>query len=315
MSDIKNRYDFALIFDVKDGNPNGDPDAGNLPRVDPETGEGLVTDVCLKRKVRNYVLLTRKEEASFGIFVKEKAILNNLIADAYADAGIDLTAAPKDEKDDKKRNDKGKGQGSEVDKARAQMCRDYYDVRTFGAVMSTGANAGQVRGPVQMTFARSVEPVVSLEHSITRCAVATEAEAEKQMGDNRTMGRKTTVPYGLYVGYGFVSPAFANQTGFSESDLKLFWEALQNMFEHDRSAARGLMGTCKLVVFKHDSALGNAPARKLFDAIKIKKSQNCGERPARSFADYDVVIEGTEKRENGTVGLAQCPGVEVLELM
>jgi CRISPR-associated protein Csd2 len=305
MSEIKNRYDFALIFDVKDGNPNGDPDAGNLPRVDPETGEGLVTDVCLKRKVRNYVLLTRKEEASFGIFVKEKAILNNLIADAYTDAGIDLIAAPKDEKDGKKRNDKGKGQGSEVDKARSQMCRDYYDVRTFGAVMSTGANAGQVRGPVQMTFARSVEPVVSLEHSITRCAVATEAEAEKQMGDNRTMGRKTTVPYGLYVGYGFVSPAFAAQTGFSESDLEIFWEALQNMFEHDRSAARGLMGTCKLIVFKHDSALGNAPARKLFDAIKIKKSENCGERPARSFADYDVVIDRAEIPS----------GVEVLELM
>lgn len=315
MSDLKNRYDFALIFDVKDGNPNGDPDAGNLPRVDPETGEGLVTDVCLKRKVRNYVLLTRKEEASFGIFVKEKAILNNLIADAYADAGIDLTAAPKDEKDGKKRNDKGKGQGAEVDKARAQMCRDYYDVRTFGAVMSTGANAGQVRGPVQMTFARSVDPVVSLEHSITRCAVATEAEAEKQMGDNRTMGRKTTVPYGLYVGYGFVSPAFANQTGFSESDLELFWEALQNMFEHDRSAARGLMGTCKLVVFKHDSALGNAPARKLFDAIKIKKSENCGERPARSFADYDVKIDGQEAPTGSVLTLANCPGVEVRVLM
>ncbi|MBR4977265.1 MAG: type I-C CRISPR-associated protein Cas7/Csd2 [Thermoguttaceae bacterium] len=316
MSDIKNRYDFALIFDVKDGNPNGDPDAGNLPRVDPETGEGLVTDVCLKRKVRNYVLLTRKEEASFGIFVKEKAILNNLIDGAYEKLGIDTEAAiDSDGKARDLKKNKGKAQGSEVEKGRKQMCRDYYDVRTFGAVMSTGANAGQVRGPVQMTFARSVEPVVSLEHSITRCAVATEAEAEKQMGDNRTMGRKTTVPYGLYVGYGFVSPAFANQTGFSESDLELFWEALQNMFEHDRSAARGLMGTCKLVVFKHDSALGNAPARKLFDAIKIKKSQNCGERPARSFADYDVVIEGTEKRENGTVGLAQCPGVEVLELM
>ena len=193
------------------------------------------------------------------------------------------------------------------------MCRDYYDVRTFGAVMSTGANAGQVRGPIQMTFARSVDPVVTLEHSITRCAVATEAEAEKQMGDNRTMGRKTTVPYGLYVGYGFVSPAFAAQTGFSESDLEIFWEALQNMFEHDRSAARGLMGTCKLVVFKHDSALGNAPARKLFDAIKIKK--NCGERPARSFADYDVVIGGQEAPAGSVLTLQDCPGVEVLVMM
>ena len=314
MTDIKNRYEFALIFDVKDGNPNGDPDAGNLPRLDPETGEGLVTDVCLKRKVRNYVQLTRQEAETFGIFIKEQdQTLNDLIDAAYgADKlNLDLNAAPKSKEDGSKRKKKGEAQGSEIKAGREQMCRDYYDIRTFGAVLSTGANAGQVRGPVQMTFARSVEPIVPLEHSITRCVVTNPKDKDKE----RTMGRKTTVPYGLYVGYGFVSPAFANQTGFSESDLAIFWEALQNMFEHDRSAARGLMGTCKLVVFKHDSALGNAPARKLFDSIKIKKSENCGERSARSFADYDVVIEGTEKRENGTVGLAQCPGVEVLELM
>ena len=193
MSEIKNRYDFTLIFDVKDGNPNGDPDAGNLPRIDPENGQGLITDVCLKRKVRNYVYLAKHDEAPFEIFVKEKAILNNLIDDAYTELGINLKAAPKDETDGKKRAKEGKGQGSEVESARQQMCKTYFDIRTFGAVMTTGANAGQVRGPVQFTFARSVDPVSPLEHSITRCAVATPEEAEKQSGDNRTMGRKNTI--------------------------------------------------------------------------------------------------------------------------
>ena len=285
---IKNRYDFLLVFDVKDGNPNGDPDAGNLPRLDAETGQGLVTDVCLKRKVRNYVQLTRHDKPGYGIFVKEKAILNQQIEMAYADLGIDLEKPPADSADGKKRNKEGQGQGGEVQKARDKMCADFFDIRTFGAVMSTGANAGQVRGPVQLTFARSVDPVVTLEHSITRMAVATEAEAEKQSGDNRTMGRKNTVPYGLYVAQGFVSPALAAQTGFSGEDLAALWDALANMFEHDRSAARGLMSTQKLIVFKHDSALGNAHAHELFKAVKIAKKAEV-EVP-RDFADYEVTL-------------------------
>lgn len=301
---IKNRYDFMLIFDVKDGNPNGDPDAGNLPRVDPETGQGLVTDVCLKRKVRNYVHLTKELAAPYNIFVKEKAILNDLIEGAYNDLGIDLTKPPVDEKDGKKRTTVNKGQGSEIERARMQMCQTYYDIRTFGAVMSTGANAGQVRGPVQITFARSVDPVVSLEHSITRCAVATKAEAEKQSGDNRTMGRKNTVSYGLYRACGFISPALAHQTGFTSDDLDLLWESLKNMFEYDHSAARGMMSTCKLIVFKHASALGNAPSGALFDRVSIKRKEE-KETPARSFSDYVVKID--------KAGLPD--GIEILEIV
>ena len=286
---IKNRYDFALIFDVQDGNPNGDPDAGNLPRVDAESGQGIVTDVCLKRKVRNYVQMTQDPIKGYDVFVKEKAVLNRLIEGGYKSVGIDLEKVPTDEKDGKKRNEKGVGQGSEVDKARTQMCAAFFDVRTFGAVMSTGANAGQVRGPVQLTFGRSVDPVVTLEHCITRMAVTTEADSEKQSGDNRTMGRKNTVPYGVYVSHGFVSAHLANQTGFNEDDLTLLWTALANMFEHDRSAARGLMSTQKLVVFKHDSALGNAPAHKLFERVSLKKMDDA--KPARSFADYALTID------------------------
>ncbi len=286
---LANRYDFVLVFDVQDGNPNGDPDAGNLPRLDAETGQGIVTDVCLKRKVRNFVQMTKAGQPGFDIFVKEKAILNQAISGAYAALAIDLDKEPTDAKDGKKRNTKGQGQGGEVDKARQQMCQAHFDIRTFGAVMSTGANAGQVRGPVQMTFGRSVDPIVTLEHSITRMAVATEAEAEKQSGDNRTMGRKNTVPYGLYVAHGFVSAHLANQTGFDEDDLKLLWEALVNMFEHDRSAARGLMSTRKLVVFKHDSALGQAPAHALFERVKIARKDLA--RPARAYADYSVAID------------------------
>ncbi len=282
---IKNRYDFMLVFDVKDGNPNGDPDAGNLPRVDAETGEGLVTDVCLKRKVRNFVQLTKVGEKGYDIFVKEKAILNREIEGAYAKLGIDLESDK--DSDGKKRKGKS-GQGTEVDKARKQMCSDFFDIRTFGAVMSTGANAGQVRGPVQLTFARSVDPVVTLEHSITRMAVATEAEAEKQGGDNRTMGRKNTVPYGLYVAYGFVSPALAEQTGFSEEDLDVLWQALSQMFEHDHSAARGLMSTEKLIIFKHDSTLGSARAKDLFNLIKIEKKRDV--LVPRKFEDYNVTM-------------------------
>lgn len=296
-TELKNRYDFMLVFDVKDGNPNGDPDAGNLPRVDSETGEGLVTDVCLKRKVRNYVQLTKGTEAGYDIFVKEKAILNKEIEKAYADLSIDLSKPPVDAVDGKKRNKEGQGQGGEVQQARAKMCETYFDIRTFGAVMSTGANAGQVRGPVQITFARSVDPVVTLEHSITRMAVATEAEAEKQSGDNRTMGRKNTVPYGLYVAYGFVSPALAAQTGFSEEDLKILWTALVNMFDQDHSAARGMMATQKLIIFKHDSALGNAPSHKLFDLVKIAKKDDVV--VPRKFADYEVVVPKKEDLPSG----------------
>lgn len=285
---LNKRYDFIILFDVKDGNPNGDPDAGNLPRVDAETGHGLVTDVCLKRKVRNYISLKFNDQPPYGIFIREKAILNNIIEQAYHKLDIDLEKPPADPADGKKRNKAGKGQGSEIEKARRFLCQNFYDIRTFGAVMTTGPNAGQVRGPVQFTFARSVDPVVSLEHSITRMAVATEAEAEKQGGDNRTMGRKFTVPYGLYRACGFVSAPLAEQTGFSEKDLELLWEALENMFEHDRSAARGLMGTRKLFVFEHDSKMGNAPVQKLFDAITVKRKDIS--TPARDFNDYTVLV-------------------------
>jgi CRISPR-associated protein Csd2 len=285
---LQHRFDFILVFDVQDGNPNGDPDAGNLPRIDPETGHGLVTDVCLKRKVRNYVLLNKNAATGFDIFVKEKAVLNRLIHGAYSDCQIDLDAKPKNAADGEKRKDKGVGQGSEVDQARKKMCEAYYDVRTFGAVMSTGANAGQVRGPVQLTFSRSIDPIVPLEHSITRMAVATEEEAEKQSGDNRTMGRKATVPYGIYVCRGFVSPSLANQTGFGDADLALLWEALEKMFENDRSAARGLMSTRKLFVFQHESLLGNARAADLFDRIAIKRKE--GVEAPRAFTDYVVQV-------------------------
>ncbi len=279
MSDqISNRYDFVLFFDVKDGNPNGDPDAGNLPRVDPETGHGLVTDVCLKRKVRNYVQLSKGQESGYDIFIKEKAILNTLIDRAHDQEEV-----------------KSKEKGEKTEAARKFMCKTYYDVRSFGAVMSTGKNAGQVRGPVQLTFARSVDQVVPLEHSITRMAVATEAEAEKQQGDNRTMGRKFTIPYGLYRCHGFISAPFAAQTGFKEDDLNLFWEALMNMFEHDRSAARGQMSTRKLIVFKHDSNMGSAPAHKLFDMVKTETKAN----PVRDFSGYEISVPAQSDMPQG----------------
>lgn len=275
---IQNRYDFMLLFDVKDGNPNGDPDAGNMPRVDPETGNGLVTDVCLKRKVRNYVQLAKGESAGYGIFIKEKAILNNLIDEAHEQKDVS-----------------SKEKGAKTDAAREYMCNRYFDVRTFGAVMSTGKNAGQVRGPVQLTFARSTNQVVPLEHSITRMAVATEAEAEKQKGDNRTMGRKFTIPYGLYRCHGFISAPLAAQTGFNEEDLALFWQALTSMFEHDRSAARGQMETRRLVVFKHDSKLGNAPAHELLDMIAVSERMS----PPRDFAHFDVSVPGQSRMPQG----------------
>ena len=269
MAEINNRIDFVYLFDVQDGNPNGDPDAGNLPRVDAETGMGLVTDVCLKRKVRNYVQVSKDLSDGYDIFIKEKAVLNSEIDKAH------------DDEDVKKAKDKTAA-------ARLFMCKNYYDIRTFGAVMSTGKNAGQVRGPIQFTFARSIDPIATAEHSIPRMAVATEKEAEKQNGDNRTMCSKATVPYGPYVCHGFISASLAKQTGFSEEDLELFFEALKNMFDVDRSAARGLMSAQKLIVFRHDSVLGNAPANKLFDLVKIKKNT---EAAPRSFSDYVVSID------------------------
>ena len=269
MSELKNRIDFVYIFDVQDGNPNGDPDAGNLPRVDAETGMGLVTDVCLKRKVRNYVQTAKGQTDGYDIFIKEKAVLNNLIKIAYDDTEV-RTA-----------NDT-------TEAARQFMCKKYFDIRTFGAVMTTGKNAGQVRGAIQLTFARSVDSIATAEHSITRMAVTTDEESKKQSGGNRTMGRKATVPYGLYVCHGFISANLAQQTGFSEEDLQLFWDALKNMFDFDRSAARGLMSAQKLIVFKHDSPLGNAPANKLFDLVKVEKV--CDGAP-RSFHDYVVSVD------------------------
>lgn len=287
---VKNRYDFILFFDVQDGNPNGDPDAGNLPRIDAETGKGLVTDVCLKRKVRNYVQLTQNEKAGYDIFIKEKAILNNSIAKARQDERVEAKGKPADK----------------TAQARAIMCENFFDVRTFGAVMSTGENAGQVRGPVQFTFGRSVDPIVTLEHSITRMAVATEAEAESQGGDNRTMGRKYTVPYGLYRAHGFISASLAADTKFSEEDLLLFWQALQNMFDHDHSAARGLMAVRKVIIFKHDSALGNAPAHKLFELVVNPKLKD-ESKPPREFTDYQEIVVPSENE------LPQNVTVEVIE--
>ncbi|NLL52706.1 MAG: type I-C CRISPR-associated protein Cas7/Csd2 [Peptococcaceae bacterium] len=347
-NEIKNRYDFVFFFDVKDGNPNGDPDAGNLPRIDAETGHGLVTDVCIKRKIRNYVGLIKEFKEPYDIYIKEKAVLGRAHVKAFTELGITLgeetrNEIPKelvddfysldylpdgltlDEYDEKTflivspdadvklikaeikeiqttkamqkfinqvlSNVKArKPTSEEMDDGRQWMCSQYYDIRTFGAVMAlkSAPNCGQVRGPVQLTFARSVDPIVTLEYSITRMAVATEAEAEKQGGDNRTMGRKFTVPYGLYRAHGFVSAPLAEQTGFSKDDLNLLWEALDNMFEHDRSAARGLMGTRKVIVFEHSSKMGNAPVQKLFDTISVKRIDE--KKPARDFSDYEIII-------------------------
>lgn len=279
---IENRYDFVILFDVKDGNPNGDPDAGNMPRLDAETGHGIVTDVSLKRKVRNYVEVAKQGNEPYAIFIKEKSVLNRTIDQVYSKLGVEFKPV-------KNENEKSKQVSSEKrDEARRYLCANYFDIRAFGAVMSTGANAGQVRGPVQLTFGRSIDPVVALEHSITRMAVTTEKESKEQDGDNRTMGRKYTVPYGLYRAYGFVSASLANQTGFKDSDLELLWVALENMFENDRSSARGMMSTRKLIVFKHSSKLGNAPAQILFDAVHIRKIGL--DIIPRNFSDYEVSI-------------------------
>ena len=279
---LENRYDFVLLFDVKDGNPNGDPDAGNLPRIDAETGRGLVTDVCLKRKVRNFISLNKGDKPPHDIYIKEKAVLIETHEKAFIAVGAEAEL----------KKEKGrKGTSETVEKARQWICANFFDVRTFGAVMSLNINCGQVRGPVQLTFARSVDPIVPQEHSITRMAVATKKEAEKQEGDNRTMGRKHTVPYGLYVAHGFISAHLAQQTGFSEEDLKLFFTALEQMFEHDRSAARGEMSTRGLYVFKHENMLGKAHANQLFARVKVTLKDKT--KPPRDFSDYAVEVDET----------------------
>lgn len=273
---ITHRYDFALLFDVINGNPNGDPDAGNSPRIDPETGHGFVSDVCLKRKIRNFVTLARRNAdgspmPGYDIYVKEKGVLNLQHQRAYDALGLKSDA-------------KGAEKAGQIDKTRAWMCQQFFDIRMFGAVMSTEINCGQVRGPVQFAFARSVDPIVSLEQAVTRMAVTNERDIDKE----RTMGRKEIVPYGLYVAHGFISPHLAADTGFSSDDLALLWQALQMMFEHDRSAARGEMSSRRLVVFEHESMLGNAPAHRLFESVGI--TRNDPTSPARAFADYTVTV-------------------------
>jgi CRISPR-associated protein Csd2 len=316
MTALTQRHDFILIFDVTNGNPNGDPDSGNMPRMDPETGHGLVSDVSLKRKIRNYVDLARTGQDGHHIYVQESSILNDQHRKAYralrpGDAKVDKDAKlnPKDD--------------AEAIKLRDFMCANFFDVRTFGAVMSTGVNCGQVKGPVQITFATSVEPIMPAEISITRMAATNEAEKkQKAEGDdsadrkeNRTMGRKHIVPYGVYVAYGFISAKFAERTGFSEADMALLTEALSSMFEHDHSAARGQMSTRKLILFRHDNALGNAPAHQLFDIVKVGRSVDGEYRaidarldnltPARKFSDYAVQIDR-----------ASLPaGVEIIEVL
>ncbi|WP_062374248.1 type I-C CRISPR-associated protein Cas7/Csd2 [Halomonas sp. KX33721] len=274
MTAIANRYEFVLLFDVTNGNPNGDPDAGNLPRLDPETNQGLITDVCLKRKIRNYVALEKEHDAGYAIYMQEKSVLNNQHKKAYEALDIkpESKKLPKD-----------------AEKARQVtewMCNNFFDVRTFGAVMTTEVNSGQVRGPVQVAFASSIDPVIPMEVSITRMAVTNEKDLEKE----RTMGRKHIIPYGLYRVHGYVSAKLAERTGFSEEDLALLWRSLINMFEHDRSAARGEMSARKLVVFKHDHPMGNAPAHVLFDSVHVQRVTGEEDTPARHYSDYQVSI-------------------------
>lgn len=321
MTPLTRRHDFVLVFEVTNGNPNGDPDAGNLPRLDPETNHGLVSDVSLKRKLRNYIELAREGVEGHHIYVQEGAILNEKHRKAYVALRADDAKAAKEAKEAKRLNPKDDAEAKQL---RDWMCRNFFDVRTFGAVMSTGINCGQVKGPVQLSFARSVEPILPVEVSITRMAATNEAEKKKRdegddgdsRTDNRTMGRKHVVPYGLYVAHGFISAKFAERTGFSEADLDLLFEALINMFEHDRSAARGEMATRKLVVFSHDNPLGNAPAHALFDRVRIGRAVDGEIRalddrglgnlpPARKFSDYVVSIDRTELPQ----------GVEIRELV
>lgn len=274
---IRNRYDFVILFDVENGNPNGDPDAGNMPRIDPETGLGLVTDVCLKRKIRNYVEIVREGEPGYGIYIKDSVPLNRSDARAYEYLGVtDVKKAKKDDPDLDR-------------KIRDFMCRNFYDIRTFGAVMTTfvkaALNCGQVRGPVQLGFARSVDPIVPQEVTITRVAIAKESDAEVKSTE---MGRKYIVPYGLYRAEGFVSANLARKTtGFSEDDLALLWQAIIHMFDEDRSAARGKMAVRELIVFRHSGELGDAPAYKLFDAVQVKRTVDV----PRRYQDYEVTVD------------------------
>lgn len=287
---MNNRYDFVYLFDCRDGNPNGDPDAANAPRIDPQDMHGLVSDVCLKRKVRNFALLAKEGAPGYGIFVQQGSVLNDRIAEAHKLLGHDV-----DPKSEKK-----KASREQVGAARAAMCKRFFDVRTFGAVMSTGANAGQVRGPVQLSFSRSVDPILPLDLSITRMAVT---EAKEADSPNQTMGRKNLIPYGLYRCHGFISAHLARETGFNDDDLALLWQALTQMFDHDRSASRGTMAPQKLVVFKHQSALGNAPAHKLFERVGVQRKS--GTPVARAFSDYE-----------STVNKSDLPlGIEVIELL
>lgn len=279
---IENRYEFVYLFDVENGNPNGDPDAGNMPRIDPETNYGLITDVCLKRKVRNYIEIAKGNQPPHEIYVKEKAVLNRQQERAYINN-------PDVEKPASKKLPKKQEDAKKITK---WMCNNFFDIRAFGAVMMTEVNCGQVRGPVQFNFARSIDSIVPLEISITRMAVTKEADLEKE----RTMGRKHIVPYALYRSEGYISAHLAKQTGFSNDDLNLLWESFTNMFDHDHSAARGKMNARKLIVFQHDSALGNAPAHKLFDLVSVSRL-NGSEEPARAFSDYRVEIDNTNVPE------------------
>jgi CRISPR-associated protein Csd2 len=313
MTALSNRYDFVFLFDVSNGNPNGDPDAGNLPRLDPETNQGLVTDVCLKRKIRNYAELAKGGDPRYAIYVQEGAILNEQHRKAY------LAERPSDKKaaTDKKLSPQS---DDEMKRLRQFMCDNFFDVRSFGAVMSTGINCGQVRGPVQLSFARSLESIVPLEISITRMAATNEAEKKKneeasgedERTENRTMGRKHIVPYGLYRAHGFVSAKLAERTGFSTDDLSFLWDALKNMFEHDRSAARGEMAARKLVAFEHSCALGKAPAHELFERVVVERAFDgevypLGDKrldnlpPARRFSDYRVTIDRESLPEGVTI--------------
>ncbi|MFT4247030.1 MAG: type I-C CRISPR-associated protein Cas7/Csd2 [Pseudomonas sp.] len=275
MSAITHRYEFVYLFDVTNGNPNGDPDAGNLPRLDPETNKGLVTDVALKRKIRNYVALEKEAEPGFAIYMQEKSVLNNQHRQAYQALDLEPEAKklPKDE--------------AKARELTAWMCKNFFDVRSFGAVMTTEVNSGQVRGPVQIAFASSIDPVLPLEVSITRVAVTNEKDLEKE----RTMGRKHILPYGLYRAHGFISAKLAERTGFSEDDLQLLWRALANLFEHDRSAARGEMAARKLIVFQHEHPMGNAPAHVLFDKVRVGRVSGDSSAPARGFSDYTIEID------------------------
>jgi len=275
MTTISNRYEFVLLYDVENGNPNGDPDAGNMPRIDPETGYGIVTDVCIKRKIRNYAELVKGDSAGYRIYIKEGTPLNQNHIEAYVAIGA---------------KSKDKVSAAQVSEARKWMCANFFDVRTFGAVMSTGDNCGQVRGPIQINFSRSIDPIVQQEVTITRQTVTKIEDAEKE----RTMGRKHIVPYGLYRAEGYISAKLANDetkgTGFSEEDLELFWKALEEMFEHDHSAARGKMAARKLYVFKHADELGNAPSHKLFEMVTVEKKESVV--IPRKFADYSVKVDG-----------------------